>query len=310
MILFGLFIYSFNLSHRRKQALVALSLFTIVASGPLFAQTSPASQQQEVVEAPKLPPVEVGEAKTSTESTNSDFSYPQKPEQKDETQSKITDQCHSLLVSQDIEKRYKKVQSALEADYAEGMPKQLRTDLVRVRKDIDSLSVKLFEVNSSNSQEVNHIVQLTIDYLDKMISLLPKANKVAPKVRDQYVVPFTNISSIKAEHQDCMMQAAIEGVKNDEPVKSNGASINIYKKLTSELERLNENLYVLQTTDVQRFVSYRAKLLKKLERYNQDKEQAVALTSEIPSILNNVHREIETLLPGLELSTEYLTVAH
>ena len=81
--------------------------------------------------------------------------------------------CQAILVNEDIESRYKKIQDALEADYAQGMPKQLKTDLVRVRDDIDGLSVKLFEVDTSNSQEVNHIIQLTIDYLEKMISHLP-----------------------------------------------------------------------------------------------------------------------------------------
>jgi hypothetical protein len=217
--------------------------------------------------------------------------------------------CQDILVNEDIESRYKKIQDALEADYAQGMPKQLKTDLVRVREDIDGLSVKLFEVDTKDNQEVNHIVQLTIDYLEKMISLLPKANRIAPKVRDRYVIPFTNISSVKAEHQECLMKAAIEGVKEKE-LASNEPSINIYKQLTTELERLNSNLYVLQTSDVQRFISYRSRLLRGLEAYNKTNENGSSLTAEIPQILNNVHREIEKLIPGLELSKDYLTVAH
>lgn len=217
--------------------------------------------------------------------------------------------CQAILVNEDIESRYKKIQDALEADYAQGMPKQLKTDLVRVRDDIDGLSVKLFEVDTNNSQEVNHIVQLTIDYLEKMISLVPKANRIAPQVRDRYVIPFTNISSVKADHQDCLMKAAVEDVKAKGPA-TDEPSINIYKQLTSELERLNSNLYVLQTTDVQRYVGYRSQLMRGLEKYNKTNKNASALTGEIPVILNNVHREIEKLIPGLELSKDYLTVAH
>lgn len=227
------------------------------------------------------------------------------------TDPKAFDQCQTSLVNQDIESRYKKIQDALEADYAQGLPKQLKTDLIRVRQDIDGLIGKLFDVDNSNSQEVNHIAQLTIDYLEKMISLVPKAHRIAPVLRDRYVVPFTNISSIKAEHQDCLMKAAVEEVKADKTlVASNESSINIYKKLTTELERLNNNLYKLQTSDVQRFISYRAKILEKLEDYNKNQGSAVAITNDIPQILNNVHREIETLIPGLELSKEYLTFAH
>ncbi len=247
-----------------------------------------------------LPPVEVvEEVETSVD------------EQKPQETAYVDEKCQAIIVNQDIEDRYKKIQSALEADYAQGMPKQIKTDLIRVRDDIDSLTVKLFEVDSSNSQEVNHIAQLTIDYLDKMISLLPKANQIAPKVRDRYVVPFTNINSLRAEYQECMMEAAVAQVKDQDTVStSEEPSINIYKKLTKEMERLNNNLYTLQTTDVERYVSYRNQIMKNLEAYNKGDKQAVAVTSDLPQVLNKVHREIETLIPGLELSKEYLTVAH
>ncbi len=245
----------------------------------------------------ELPPVQVVEDEVSIEQASES--------------SAIDDECQAIMVNQDIESRYKKIQEALEADFAQGMPKQLKTDLVRVREDIDSLTVKLYDVDTEDSQEVNHIAQLTIDYLEKMISLLPKATRIAPQVRDRYVVPFTNISSIRAEHQDCLMKAAVDQVKDQEaPADTGEAAINIYQKLTQEMERLNTNLYTLQTTDVQRFVNYRAYLLRNLEAYNKDQKPAQAVTAELPLVLNNVQREIEKLLPGLELSKEYLTVAH
>jgi hypothetical protein len=107
------------------------------------------------------------------------------------------------------------------------------------------------------------------------------------------------------------MQAAVEQVKDQKaPETSLEGAINIYKTLTKEMERLNNNLYTLQTTDVERFISYRSRLMRTLEAYNEDKKTAVAVTQDIPQVLNNVHREIEKLLPGLELSKEYLTVAH
>ncbi len=223
----------------------------------------------------------------------------------------MVNECDAILVNHDIEARYKKIQEALEADYAQGMPKQLKTDLIRVRQDIDALTVKLYEVDPNNTQEVNHITQLTVDYLEKMISLLPKANKIAPQVRDRYVVPFTNISSIKAEHQECLMKQAVAEVRDkDVASESDEPSINIYRKLTSELERLNSSLYTLQTTDVDQFVSYRSRLLSQLEDFNETRKNGATITGEIPPILHNVHREIEKLLPGLELSKDYLTLAH
>ncbi len=272
---------------------VALSLFGVVliSTHSLYAQDNP-----------ELPPVEVVE--------KSEFQkYPEK--EGVQAAAPVNEKCQTILVNQDIETRYKKIQAALEADYAEGMPKQLKTDLIRVREDIDTLTLKLYDVDTNNSQEVNHIAQLTIDYLDKMISLLPKATKIAPKVRDRYVVPFTNISSIRAEHQECLMEAAVDQVKNQAtPEGSDEGAINIYKKLTQEMERLNSNLYTLQTTDVQRFINYRSRMLKQLEAYNKNKAEAFVVTKDIPQVLNNVHREIEKLIPGLELSKEYLTVAH
>ncbi len=272
----------------RKWMVISLFGVVLIQSHHLYAQD--------------LPPVEVIEEVEAI------------PEQTEPQQTAYVDeQCQAIIVNQDIEDRYKKIQSALEADYAQGMPKQIKTDLIRVRDDIDSLTVKLFEVDSSNSQEVNHIAQLTIDYLDKMISLLPKANQIAPKVRDRYVVPFTNINSLRAEYQECMMEAAVAQVKDQDTASVSDAeepSINIYKKLTKEMERLNNNLYTLQTTDVERYVSYRNQVMKNLEAYNKGEKQAVAVTSDLPQVLNKVHREIETLIPGLELSKEYLTVAH
>lgn len=249
-------------------------------------------------EAPTLPAVTV-EEETEIIPTNTPEEVIERP-----------DPCKRIIVNQDIENRYKKIQDALEADYAQGMPKQIKTDLIRVRKDIDGLIVKLFEVDTNNNQEVNHIAQLAIDYLEKMISLVPKANRIAPRVRDQFVIPFTNISSIKADYQECLMKAAVEEARSKPLAANDEPSINVYRKLTTELERLNNNLYTLQTTDVQKFISLRSKIMRRLERYNKTNENAIAVTGDLPQILNGVHRDIETLIPGLELSKDYLTVAH
>jgi len=287
----------------RKALLTGLCTLSLLGTYSAFAATpelnSTQDESSKELVTPPMPAVQVA----------NDFeTYPEK-ENTEEVLSPELQKCRSILVSQDVESRYKKIQDALEDDYANGMPHQLKTDLIRVRKDLDGLSVKLFEINSNNSQEINHIAQLTIDYLEKMISLVPKANKIAPRVRDQYVVPFTNMSSIRAEHQDCLMKAAIEDVK-DRPINTDGPSINIYRKLTGELERLNKNLYTLQTSDVQRFISYRAKILRRLEKFNKSNGQAGHVTEDIPQIINVVHTEIEKLIPGLELSKDYLTLSH
>ncbi len=219
--------------------------------------------------------------------------------------------CQTTLVSQDLERKYLEIQRRLESDFKRGMPKQLRTDLVRVRTDIDDLIGQLFDIDTNNPQEINHIVQLTVDYLEKMIGLLPKANKIAPMVRDRYVVPFTNISSIKAEHQECLMKNAIAEVKEKNIASDDGeASMNTYRKLTEELKNLNQSLYTLQTTDVQKFINFRADLLYKLEKFNKRSESGSQVTANIPKILNSVHNEIERLLPGLQLSENFYSTFH
>jgi len=280
----------------QKHCLIILCLiFSIgLTSYNLYAQdesnnVASVPQEENTI---KLPPVEIIEGSTEIISENSE--------------DKI---CRAFLVNKDIEIRYQKIQKDLETDYKEGLPNQLKMNLIGIRRDIDSLTVKLFDVDYNDSQEINNITKLTIDYLERMIGILPKANKIGPQIRDRYVVPFTNINSIKAEHQDCLMQAAIEDVKNKKAEPDvQGASINIYEKLTAELEHLNKNLYTLQTTDVSRFISYRAKLLADLENYNKSQANGFSLTTKIPQVLNTVHTEIERLLPGLELSKKYYSI--
>lgn len=218
--------------------------------------------------------------------------------------------CRSHLVNQDLEDRYENIQEKLEKDFNQGLPKQLRSDLIEVRKQVDALSVKAFDLNDDSSQEINQITQQTIDSLERIIGLLPKASALAPQVREQYVVPFTNISSIRAERQDCLMKVAIADAKAEIEDKKEVSSGNIYKKLTSELNELNQNLYKLETTDVQKFIGLRTTLLNRLEQYNKKPKQNSKLSQNIPEVLNSLQSEIEKVLPGLELSKKYYSIAH
>ncbi|MEM7646977.1 MAG: hypothetical protein AAF203_08715, partial [Pseudomonadota bacterium] len=131
----------------------------------------------------------------------------------------------------------------------------------------------------------------------------------APQVRDQYVVPFTNMNSLKADQQDCAMKLAVQQVKDEETsekAQESEKSLNIYKSLTQELSRMNDNLYVLQTSDTQKYIALRANLLGQLEQYNKKGGQtSFAFERELPKVLNSVQTEIEDLLPGLSLSKKY-----
>jgi uncharacterized protein (DUF342 family) len=106
------------------------------------------------------------------------------------------------------------------------------------------------------------------------------------------------------------MRAAIESAETETEIATDDGSINIYKKLTQELEQLNNNLYSLQTSNVQRFIGYRTNIISQQTLYNENQISGAALSVKIPEVLNSVHQEIEKMIPGLELSEGYLSLAH
>ena len=219
--------------------------------------------------------------------------------------------CENFAVTSEIENRYAKIRENLEKDYNSGIPHKLKTELIKLRSETDKISQKIFDVADINTQEVNSLVKDTIDRLEKFIQLVPEISNNAPKVRDQYVVPFTNISSLKAEHQECLMTMAIEQAKNqvkDEPQIEE--DLNIYKNLTHELNSLSNYLYRAETTDVQKFIQLRSELLSSLEEYNKSKEVSSPnkVVKNIPKTINAVQSEIEKLLPGLQLSKKYYSI--
>ncbi len=220
-------------------------------------------------------------------------------------------QCETEVVTQDLEERYLGIQKKLEEDYNQGVPKKLKSEFLVLRKKLDDLNLKFFEIDSQNSQEINFMAQKILTALDDLIVILPKASRLAPTVRDQFVVPFTNINSIIAENQDCLMKLAVAEAQKEmsqNPVEN--SSGNIYKKLTSELKALNENLYKLETTDAQKFVSLKDELLKDLEAYNDNKDSQFKISANLPQMINAMQAEIERVIPGLELSKKYFSIAH
>jgi hypothetical protein len=221
--------------------------------------------------------------------------------------------CENYALTSEIQNRYDKIRKNLEKDFNSGLPYKLRTQLIDLRGETDQLSQKLFDVSDINDQEVNSLMNDTVDRLEKFIQLIPEISSNAPKVRTQYVVPFTNLSSLRAEHQECLMSIAIQQAKDD--AKNDDATAiddNIYQKLTEELKNLNANLYQAETSDVQRFVALRSELLNLLESYNKEKDKSPETSQQvvknIPKALNAVQTEIERLLPGLKLSKKYYSI--
>ena len=214
--------------------------------------------------------------------------------------------CEAVLTNVDMENHYNRIRKNLEQGFNQGLPKKLKEDLIQVSGKLDKLSLQTFDMDPDNPQEINILTQQIIIQLEKMIGLLPKASKLAPKMRKQYVIPFTNLNSIKAEHQNCLMEIAIKESQNqDIKVENSG---NIYKQLTSELNQLNQELYKLETTDIERFIGYRSQLLSYLEKYNTNKVPSPSHSEKIPEILNSVQTEIEKILPSLQLSKTYYSI--
>ena len=223
--------------------------------------------------------------------------------------------CSSILIQKDFEDHYNKIREQLEQGFNQGLPKKLSDQLTAINQNIDRLSLQVFDINPDNSQEINLLVQGTIDQLEKIISLIPKLSNLAPKIRTDYIMPFSNMNSIGAEHQNCLMEIAIKEIQTqdrDTKIKNSG---NIYKKLTSELNQMNQSLYTLQTTRVEQFIGYHSQLLSSLEKYNaKEKGQNIKtlarekISEEIPLILNSVQTEIDKIQPGLQLSKNYYSI--
>ncbi len=225
-------------------------------------------------------------------------------------------QCENIIISEDFDTRYKKIKMGLEEDFLNGQPKKIRQELIEVREKIDKLSLEVYELENKDPQEFQHFALLTVQALDSLIEILPQASALAPKMRNQYVVPFTNINSLKADYQDCLMREAIEQaqkeINNDKNIDVALADrANTYAKLASELNDLNNNLYSLETTNVQKLIDYRAVLILEIENYNKQSEKSnfkFQASRQIPAFLNSVHSEIEKVLPGLQLSKSYYSI--
>lgn len=234
----------------------------------------------------------------------------------DVTKKNQRNQCENIIISEDFDARYKKIKMGLEEDFLNGQPKKLRQDLIGVREKIDKLSLEVYELENKDPQEFQNFALMTVQALDSLIEILPQASALAPKMRNQYVVPFTNINSLKADYQDCLMREAIEQaqeeIKNDENIDVVLADrANTYAKLADELNDLNINLYSLETSNVQKLIDYRAKLLLEIENYNKQSEKSnfeFQASRQIPAFLNSVHTEIEKVLPGLQLSKSYYSL--
>ncbi|MCB0376892.1 MAG: hypothetical protein KDD33_00240 [Bdellovibrionales bacterium] len=218
--------------------------------------------------------------------------------------------CEAFLVSNDLEEKYEKLRKNLEKDFESGLPFQLRKKLNELRKQTDQVSVKLFDIEKSSGQEINNLVSEAIGQLDSFIALLPEISNNAPKVRDAYVVPITNLSSLRADHQECLMKAAVENVKAHAGAEREVSSASVYSKLTEEMNRLNSSLYLAETSDVQKFVALRTDLYKALESYNksQNPDDLNNVLQKIPRSVNGLQAEIEKIMPGLELSKKYFSI--
>ena len=243
------------------------------------------------------------------------FSAAQAMESNDNQNTMTENECQAFLVNKSIEDQYNKIRAGFEKDFKSGLPYQLKTKLVAMRSNIDLLSGKSFDLEFNNQQEVNSMVKETLDQLESFIQILPAVANNAPKMRDQYIVPFTNINSLRAEQQACLLNAEIDKIKEEvsNPTMKEETQItdaNIYQTLTEELNKLNANLYQAETLDVQKYVALRANLLNDLAQYNKEQDPQIArqIVAKIPQSIHSIQSEIEKLLPSLQLSEKYVSI--
>lgn len=220
-------------------------------------------------------------------------------------------QCEALLINQDIEARYKKIRSGLEISFNQGQPQQLHNNLVKVQKKLDDLALNNLDQEFPSRQEVTHSLNLLLVQIEQLISIVPQLSDLAPQVRDRYIMPFTTINNMRAEYQNCLMQLTVESAKNEVAHEPSGeSSSNIYSRLVRELDKLNNNLYYLQMSNVQKFVGIRAELIQIINKLTETptNETNRVAGQKIPTTIHTLQAEIEKLLPGLQLSKQYYSL--
>ena len=210
-------------------------------------------------------------------------------------------QCEALAVTKELQDKYENLKKNIESDYSSGLPNQMKSQLTKIRTEADIINQKIYDLQNSN-QEINNIVADTINKLDEFIQILPSISNFAPKIRDRYIVPFANLNSLKAEEEQCLMKMRSQA--------SEEASVNIYQKLTQELQIMSNNLFEAERISPQKYIIYRSELVETLSNYNKNNrlEDAQNLLTIIPKAIHSIQSDIEGLLPGLQLSKNYSSI--
>lgn len=210
----------------------------------------------------------------------------------------------------DLEKQFDELRKSLENGFQQGLPAQLRGELVKSRETSDDLTLQVLDTHIENEQEINGLVKKMLDHLDEFIVLVPKVSNHAPKVRDEFVIPFSNVSSLRSETKECFVAEVDQNSGEIKETATETTNINKFALITDELNRLNHNLYEAQTISPQKYLSYKAELQEMIEKYNNSRDlySANQIKSRVPEILNNMQTEIDVLLPGFQLSTKYMAV--
>lgn len=214
--------------------------------------------------------------------------------------------CHSPIDPQDPVTNHSSMQAELQKTYNEGIPKKLREQLVAVRSQVDTLSGKFFSVNSHDSQTVETMIKATVRMLDQLIQLLPDMQSMAPDIRMKIVLPFTNINSLVADYIDCLNNVAIADTHKKDDLGGIKTMDNPFKDLSPELTELNTSLYDLETFESQ-YSRYRSDFAT----IDEDGNEVFKISNlqQIPAVLNAIQLDIEDIMPALELTKNYASLA-
>lgn len=208
--------------------------------------------------------------------------------------------CPSPIDPKDPVTNHKGLKDSLSRTFIEGEPYLYKIELIRLRGDIDLLWARFYDLKKdATPEEIKVVVQEAVNKVSYLMNLIPKMSHMAHEVGPRVVLPFTHINSLVADHIDCINSRPVaEG-----PIKSDGhEQTNAARALDTLLTRLNSSLHDLETFNSP-YQNFRALLVST----DEDGVETLNIGNlqQIPTILNSMQRDIEMLLPALELPKTY-----
>gem|GEM_PF-5422852 len=194
--------------------------------------------------------------------------------------------CESQRVSNATQLQFEQLKQKLESGYAQGLPHQLQEELLGIREINDKLSMRLMDSKSAKVQELQEVLKMTIAHIEKFVAVIPKLAEQAPKVRDQYVLPLSNLEPVS--------------------LKCHTESLT-YQTVFKEIQRINSDLYSVQRLTPQKYINFQEDLQNLLNASLNDKNTKIAqeFQKKLPEVIHSLQTEVDRALPSFQLSAQY-----